>query len=121
MLLFAVLTCLPSDAGQRRLVAELRRVLRPGGLLYLSDLCLQAAQRNRSQHQQFAATYGSYGVFETNDGAVCRHHTADWLNDLFVDFDRVATREVSVDTMNGRPARATQLLLSTGPSDVVHR
>lgn len=121
ILLFAVLTCLPSDAGQRKLVAELRRVLRPGGLLYLSDLCLQADQRNRSRYQQFAATYGSYGVFETDDGAVCRHHTADWLDDLFVDFDRVATREVSVATMNGRPARATQLLLSTGLSDVAHR
>lgn len=100
VLLFAVLTCLPSDAGQRKLVAELRRVLRPGGFLYLSDLRLQADPRNRSRYQQFAATYGSYGVSETDDGAVCRHHAADWLDDLFVDFDRVATREVSVATMN---------------------
>ncbi|WP_033667217.1 class I SAM-dependent methyltransferase [Salinispora fenicalii] len=121
VLLFAVLTCVPGDAGQRELVAELRRVLRPGGLLYLSDLCLQVDRRNRSRYQQFATTYGSYGVFETDDGAVCRHHTMDWLIDLFVDFDRVATREVSVHTMNGRPARATQLLLSTRPSDVAHR
>lgn len=61
VLLFAVLTCIPGDAGQRELVTELRRVLRPGGLLYVSDLCLQEDHRNRSRYQQFAAKYGTYG------------------------------------------------------------
>ncbi|MEV1316702.1 class I SAM-dependent methyltransferase [Micromonospora arborensis] len=112
VLLFAVLTCLPRDAGQRELVTELRRVLRSGGLLYLSDLCLQEDHRNRSRYQRFAEKYGTYGVFETDDGAVCRHHTVDWLHDLLADFDLVATREVAVETMNGRPAVATQLLVS---------
>jgi len=112
VLLFAVLTCVPSDAGQRELVAELHRVLRPGGLLYLSDLCLQEDQRNRSRYQRFAAKYGTYGVFETGDGAVCRHQAPDWLHGLLTDFDPVATREITVETMNGHPARATQLLLS---------
>ncbi|MFC4856825.1 class I SAM-dependent methyltransferase [Actinophytocola glycyrrhizae] len=110
--LFAVLTCVPTDAGQRELVAELRRVLRPGGLLYLSDLCLQDDRRNQDRYQEFAARYGTYGVFETGDGAVCRHHTMDWLHSLLTGFDLVATREVGVDTMNGHPAVATQLLVS---------
>ncbi|GAB3806559.1 class I SAM-dependent methyltransferase [Micromonospora zhanjiangensis] len=112
VLLFAVLTCIPGDAAQRELVAELRRVLRPGGLLYVSDLCLQEDQRNSSRYQRFAARYGTYGVFETGDGAVCRHHTVDWLDGLVAGFDLVATREVPVETMNGRPARATQLLVA---------
>jgi SAM-dependent methyltransferase len=112
VLLFAVLTCVPADAGQRELVAELHRVLRRGGLLYVSDLCLQSDQRNRSRYQQFAAKYGTYGVFETDDGAVCRHHTMDWLHRLFADFSVVRARDVVVETMNGRPIRATQLLMS---------
>lgn len=112
VLLFAVLTCVPSDAGQRELVAELRRVLRPGGLIYVSDLCLQDDERNRARYQQYAAKFGTYGAFETGDGAVCRHHTVDWLHDLFAGFDQAATREVTVETMNGHPARTTQLLLS---------
>jgi SAM-dependent methyltransferase len=112
VMLFAVLTCVPSDEGQRGLVAELHRVLRRGGLLYLSDLCLQGDQRNRFRYQRFAARYGTYGVFETDDGAVCRHHTTDWLRDLFTDFDIARTRDVDVDTMNGRPIRATQLLMT---------
>jgi SAM-dependent methyltransferase len=112
VLLFAVLTCIPTDAGQRELVGELRRVLRPGGLLYLSDLCLQEDRRNRERYQEFAAKYGVYGVFETSDGAVCRHHTLDWLHGLLDGFGLVASREIRVDTMNGHPARATQFLLT---------
>lgn len=112
VLLFAVLTCVPTDAGQRELIAELRRVLRPGGCLYVSDLCLQSDQRNRSRYEVFAGKYGVYGVFETGDGAVCRHHSFEWLHDLLTDLDLVATREVRVDTMNGNPAQATQFLVS---------
>ena len=111
--LFAVLTCVPSDSGQRELVGELRRVLRPGGFLYLSDLCLQDDRRNQDRYRKFAARYGVHGVFETGDGAVCRHHTPDWLRSLLTGFDVVATREVRVDTMNGHPAVATQLLMSS--------
>lgn len=113
VLLFAVLTCIPTDAGQRELVAELHRVLRPGGLLYVSDLCLQDDHRNRARYERFAAAHGTYGVFETSDGAVCRHHTTTWLHHLFADFTLVRTREVDTETMNGHPIRATQLLLRT--------
>jgi SAM-dependent methyltransferase len=108
--LFAVLTCVPTDGGQRELVAELRRALRPGGLLYLSDLCLQDDRRNQDRYEEFAAKYGVHGVFETSDGAICRHHTLDWLHSLLAGFDVMATREVPVATMNGNPAVATQLL-----------
>jgi SAM-dependent methyltransferase len=85
VLLFAVLTCIPTDAGQRNLVAELHRVLRPGGRLYVSDLLLQTDQRNQVRYQRHVETYGTYGVFETDDGAVCRHHSAEWLHDLLLD------------------------------------
>ncbi len=44
-ILFAVLTCIPTDADQRALVAELRRLIRPGGLLYVSDYLLQTDAR----------------------------------------------------------------------------
>ncbi|GAB2595270.1 class I SAM-dependent methyltransferase [Streptomyces capparidis] len=111
VLLFAVLTCVPTDAAQRELVAELLRVLRPGGLLYLSDLCLQDDERNRARYERFAGRYGTYGVFETSDGAVVRHHTPRWLRELFAGTDVEEAREVPGRTMNGRPVVATQMLL----------
>jgi SAM-dependent methyltransferase len=111
VLLFAVLTCIPTDTGQRDLAAELRRLLRPGALLYLSDMCIQDDERNRPRYTRNAARYGVYGVFETDDGAVCRHHEPDWLRELLTGFDLVAEQKISVRTMNGNPARITQLLV----------
>jgi SAM-dependent methyltransferase len=111
-LLFAVLTCIPTDAGQRELIAELHRLLRPGALLYVSDMCLQPDERNRARYNEFAPKYHAYGVFETGDGAVCRHHEPAWLRTLFAGFHHVAQRQVQVSTMNGHPAQITQLLVS---------
>jgi SAM-dependent methyltransferase len=115
ILLFAVLTCIPTDTGQRELIAELRRLLRPASLLYLSDMCIQDDERNRARYEAFAATYGVYGIFETGDGAVCRHHEPGWLRSLLTGFDQVAVREITVETMNGHPAQITQLLAQKKP------
>jgi SAM-dependent methyltransferase len=116
VLLLAVLTCIPTDDGQRHLITELARVLRPGGLLYISDLLLQTDQRNLARYQQHADHYGNYGVFETADGAVCRHHSIEWLHELLHhQFTRTASREVNVETMNSNSARAMQILATKTP------
>ncbi|MFI6878837.1 class I SAM-dependent methyltransferase [Streptomyces sp. NPDC050400] len=110
VLLLAVLTCVPGDAAQRRLIAEVHRVLRPGGLLYLSDLPLQDDERNRTRYRAEAERFGTYGVFETSDGAVCRHHSRAWLDTLLTGFDTVASRTVPLLTMNGGQATGLQVL-----------
>lgn len=110
ILLFAVLTCVPTDSGQRGLLAELRRLLRPGALLYLSDLCLQPDERNRARYEAYAEKYGVYGVFETGDGAVCRHHDPAWIRGLLDGFDQMAQQQIPVQTMNGHSAQITQIL-----------
>jgi SAM-dependent methyltransferase len=104
VLLFAVLTCVPADADQRALVAEIDRLLAPGGLLYVSDLLLRTGDRGR-----YTAT--PYGVFTTGDGATCRHHTAAHLRSLFGAFTLEASRHLDVPTMNGNPSTALQMLL----------
>ncbi|WP_435207446.1 class I SAM-dependent methyltransferase [Micromonospora sp. bgisy143] len=111
VLLFAVLTCVPTDVGQQQLISELTRVLRPSGLLYVSDLLLQTDQRNQARYQQHAETYGNYGVFETDDGAICRHHSVDRLRNLLLDgFTIHTTRQITVETMNANSAAALQIL-----------
>lgn len=116
ILLFAVLTCIPTDNGQRELLTELRRLLRPGALLYLSDICLQPDECNRARYEAHAATYGVYGVFETSDGAICRHHDPAWLRGLLTGFDQIAERQTTAKTMNGNPAQITQLLAQKIPA-----
>ena len=111
VLLFAVLTCVPADVAQRALVAELVRVLAPGGLLYVSDLLLQDDERNRDRYTAHARRSGTpYGVFTTDDGAVCRHHDIADLRALLAGLDPVAERPIDVLTMNGHRTRGIQLL-----------
>ncbi|GIM93382.1 class I SAM-dependent methyltransferase [Paractinoplanes toevensis] len=107
IMLFAVLTCIPDDDAQRALVGELERLLAPGGLIYVSDLGLQTDERSR---QRYLARAGQYGVFTTDDGAVCRHHELGHLRRLFSAFDLVGERHIEVTTMNGSRATAVQML-----------
>ncbi|MET7735152.1 class I SAM-dependent methyltransferase [Streptomyces sp. NPDC005402] len=108
-LLFAVLTCIPDATAQHRLIAELHRVLKPGGTLYLSDLLLQPDERNRLRYERDADVYGVYGVFKTSDGAICRHHSREWLSTLLADFEITDSRDITVPTMNGHPATGIQI------------
>lgn len=107
-LLFSVLTCVPTDDGQRAILAELRRVLRPGGLLYISDLWLQDDDRNLTRYARDEAKYGTYGVFDLPEGVTVRHHDPKWIESLTSDFDLVALDHIEVLTMNGNPAKAFQ-------------
>ncbi|WP_046731802.1 class I SAM-dependent methyltransferase [Streptomyces humi] len=110
VLLFAVLTCIPGDEAQHRLIAELNRILKPGGILYISDLLLQDDERNRIRYGRHADRHGSYGVFETGDGAVCRHHPREWFSTLLTGFHTIDTRTITVPTMNGHESTAIQIL-----------
>lgn len=106
-LLFTVLTCVPRDDAQRAIVAEVERVLRPGGALYVSDLLLQDDDRNRARYELDAGRGGAYGTFAL-EGAAFRHHEPAWIESLLAGFERIERREIDVTTMNGHSARAFQ-------------
>ena len=108
VLLFSVLTCIPTDEGQLALLRELRRVLNRGGLLYISDLWLQTDERNLSRYDRDEQKYGVYGVFDLPEGVTVRHHDPTWIETLTTDFEMVALDDVEVVTMNGNPAKAFQ-------------
>ena len=108
VLLFTVLTCVPTDEGQRAIVKELHRVLKRGGLLYISDLWLQTDERNLTRYARDEQKYGIYGVFDLPEGVTVRHHDPKWIETLTRDFEMVALDEVEVVTMNGNPAKAFQ-------------
>ncbi|MEU5210544.1 class I SAM-dependent methyltransferase [Streptomyces sp. NPDC020742] len=111
-LLFAVLTCVPVDADQAAIVGELGRLVRPGGVLYLSDVPVQHDALNQERYARYAERYGTYGVFETPDGGVFRHHPPERLRGLVraAGFSVVAERTGSVGTLDGRTAERLQLI-----------
>lgn len=108
VLLLSVLTCIPTDEGQRTLLRELRRVLNRGGLLYISDLWLQTDERNVSRYDRDEQKYGVYGVFDLPEGVTVRHHDPKWIETLTSNFEMVALDDLEVVTMNGNPAKAFQ-------------
>ena len=107
-LLFSVLTCVPTDDGQRAMIGEVLRVLRPHGLLYISDLWLQTDDRNLERYAQGESRHGTYGVFDLPEGVTVRHHDPRWIEELTRDFETVALDQIEVVTMNGNPARGFQ-------------
>lgn len=108
VLLFAVLTCIPTDDGQRGLISEAHRVLRPDGVLYMSDYPIQKDARNQSRYAQFESRYGTFGVFELPEGVLLRHHSLEWIDDLLSSFRRASLRVIDVQTMNGNMSKVFQ-------------
>ena len=109
VLVFAVLTCIASDEKQKNLLREFKRILRPGGLLLVSDYPLQADDRNLRRYAEFASELGGHGRFRLPDGAVLRHHSREWLEELLAAFHLEESVELDVQTMNGNPARVVQM------------
>ena len=109
-LLFAVLTTIPGDGDQLAVMAELGRLLQPGGWLYLSDYPLQADARSLARYRAGEASHGVYGVWDRDDGGVFRHQTRDGLERLLAGFEMVAQRQVETTTFSGALATAIQVL-----------
>lgn len=108
VILFAVLTCITGDKGQRDLVDTVLQALKPDGLLLVSDYFLQNDRRNRIRYEKCHKKYGTYGVFELEDGAVVRHHARLWIEKLLSPFGLVSLHEMQAATMNGNPCRIFQ-------------
>jgi SAM-dependent methyltransferase len=108
ILLVAVLTCIPEDAAQKHLIRDLVACLRDGGLLLISDFVLQDDQRNRERYAEFAEEFGTYGVFRLPEGAVVRHHSLEWFDELTTGLAEIHRAFPRVTTMNGHQARSIQ-------------
>ena len=108
VLLFTVLTCVPTDDGQRAIIREVGRVLRPGGLLYISDLWLQTDARNVQRYVRGHPKYGTYGIFDLAEGVTVRHHDPKWIELLTAGYRAVGLDTLEVETMNGHAASGFQ-------------
>ncbi len=108
VIMFAVLTCIPTDQRQRDLINSVMRVLKPNGLIHLSDYFLQDDQRNKVRYDAYNKKYNVYGVFELEDGAVLRHHSRQWIATLLSPFNQLSLNEIMAPTMNGNQSKIFQ-------------
>ena len=101
VILFAVLTCIPSDLEQEVLISEIKRILKPGGILYINDFLINTDERNISRYKKYEAEYGTYGVFRLPEGATLRHHKEDYVYKLTTPFIQKEFEHLTFTTMNG--------------------
>lgn len=100
VILFAVLTCIMEDAEQVSLLKEIKRVLKPNGIIYINDFLLNNDERNLNRYELFKDKY-KYGVFELSEGAVVRHHDIKWVEKCIKPFEKIILEQVVYTTMNG--------------------
>ena len=110
VILFAVLTCVPSNDDQVEIIAQLKNRLRYGGLLYISDYYIQGDTSEVKRYQSLNGDHANYGVFTLSEGVTFRHHTKPWIKELLHGFEILLEKKISVQTMNGNPAEAFQIL-----------
>jgi 2-polyprenyl-3-methyl-5-hydroxy-6-metoxy-1,4-benzoquinol methylase len=110
VLLFAVLTCIPLNAGQKDLISALSNRLKKGGVLYISDYYLQKNTIEVSRYTFAGGDQNNYGVFTLPEGATFRHHTKEWIEELLSGFEIIAEKTIPVKTMNGHVAEAFQII-----------
>ena len=101
VILFAVLTCIVSDEKQKKLIGEIERILRPGGIFYVNDFLLNEDERNRKRYEAYEDRFGVYGAFELSEGAQVRHHSKEHIDKLLSSFREEVFEPVTFTTMNG--------------------
>ncbi|MFA7229709.1 MAG: class I SAM-dependent methyltransferase [Victivallaceae bacterium] len=100
-ILLGTLTSIFGNDDQAKLIAELSRTLKPGGIIYAGDFLLNDDARNVQRYRQFEYEFNQYGVFKLAEGAVLRHHSAEYIKQLLSSFKQLHYERVVHRTMNG--------------------
>jgi ubiquinone/menaquinone biosynthesis C-methylase UbiE len=101
VILLAVLTCIITNEEQMKLLNEIKKVLKPNGILYINDFLLNTDKRNIKRYEEYKTKYENYGVFELPEGAVVRHHDKIWVKKSLEIFNELDYNEIEYITMNG--------------------
>jgi SAM-dependent methyltransferase len=111
VLAVALFTCIPDLDDQRRVAAEIHRVLRPGGLLFASLFLRNGDARNRERYSRMAGP-GSpdWGLFRLERDGLLRHHGLGHVRHLFRRFNWLEADLQRFHTMGGHSSRGLMLL-----------
>jgi SAM-dependent methyltransferase len=110
IILFAVLTCIPSNEGQINLINLLLSKLKNGGIIYISDYYLQEKSVEVERYEYLNGDENNFGVFKLPEGVTFRHHTKEWIKILMKDFEILTENPLIVKTMNGNIGNGFQII-----------
>ncbi|MFP4599026.1 MAG: class I SAM-dependent methyltransferase, partial [Persicimonas sp.] len=92
VLLVGVLSCIPDDHEQIRLLNEVRRVLKNDGYVYISDIPIQHTERYQRRYSEFSDDDYAYGTFRLPDGGLLRHLKPSRFEELLGGLDLLHRR-----------------------------
>lgn len=98
--LLQVLVCAYDDIEQKYIINQIKKVLKPNGIIYISDFLLNTDEKNLLRYEKYLDKYKRYGIFELDDGLIVRHQDANWIKELTSDFKEIVFEKTTWITMN---------------------
>ncbi len=100
-----VLCCMIDIQQQRDLIAEILRVLKKKGILYITDFLYCEHPMYQEKYARGFEEFGDHGIYTTSENLTVRHHTTKAIMNLLSAFDIEWFEQFDFKTMNQNPAR----------------
>ncbi len=100
-----VLCCITDEQKLVELIAEIKRVLKPQGVLYMTDFLICDHPRYHDRYTLGLEQFGEWGIYTTNENLTVRHFTTQMIMKLLKSFDIQWFEQFDFKTMNQNPAR----------------
>ena len=110
VILSTILCCTVDRREQVKIIDEVHRILKPGGIIYISDFIICDHPRYRDKYLEGEKVYGEWGIYTTSEGITVRHHSTKWVMELLKDFDIQWFEQFDFKTMNQNYARTFHLI-----------
>ena len=101
VILFGVLCSVVNEDTQRNLINEIKRVLKPNGVIYVNDFLINDNILYKLRYKKNQNEFGIYGVFKLDDGGIIRHHTEDYIKELLFGFTLLEYKKLQFKTTGG--------------------
>ena len=105
VIMSTVLCCITDEKELQALFDEIRRVLKPKGILYITDFLICEHPRYQQKYATGLEQFGSWGIYTTNEHLTVRHYTTTAIMNLLRSFDIQWFEQFDFKTMNQNPAR----------------
>lgn len=113
VILSTILCCIVDKEEQSSVIGEVQRVLKPGGVLYLSDFLITDHERYPDKYMEGYHAFHEWGIYTTSEGIIVRHHSTQWIMCLLEEFDIQWFEQFDFKTMNDNYVRTFHCLCST--------
>jgi SAM-dependent methyltransferase len=104
---FTVLNAIPTQTELEKLFLEFRRILKPGGILYIYDFLITDFDKDVARYKKFQEENSMqncpYGLFKISSGAIIRHFSRTDIEKLMEGFKILWYKEHQFVTMSNNP------------------